>query len=319
MVAVTWAVGAALLVAVVGEITWQDGESELVVVVEEGVEEVILECPYVLGEDDEVGFTVQWNFDGFQYVLYQWIPSGKIKTPQITAWNDTIDTSYEASSEPLQRFSALRLRSPTQHHAGRYSCVASSFNGENTRHVRLIVYSLSSLNVTLDFEDDEEADADADAEAAAGADSAADADSATDADAGADADVSSGNVTVSCVTGPTFPRPRLELFRTCRHGSRKELEVDVSSSYFDFKYEVSVEAVLSREDAEEMTVECVLSIPHTNVTLTDSVSTLTEAHEDHGDDDSDRAAESRGSAPSSGIRTRPLVPGVAAAVALLLL
>jgi len=224
-----------LFTDVSGSIRMDESALDPVIVIENGTEEaVVLRCPYLLGEGEHPGLFVRWAYESPDKILYQWIPGSEPTV--VDSQNDVIDISHEASSEPNKIHSDLRFLAPTTELNGKYVCKVASHEDEETTAVRLVVYSLPpEINMTLTEEDD--------------------------------------NITVTCQSGPTFPLPHLAITLTDKNGENVELIEDSTVSYYDSEYEVEQLAVLPLDIEPGYKLECRLTIPYTELSLTDEIVT----------------------------------------------
>jgi hypothetical protein len=102
------------------------------------LESAILDCLYDVEDGKGDGLVVTWYFDGSPAPVYQWIPPNR---PQdLGKLKDRLDLNFTVSSDPYERYRALRIIRPTIELHGEFSCKVSTFDAEDVRTANMIVY-----------------------------------------------------------------------------------------------------------------------------------------------------------------------------------
>nr|XP_045607222.1 uncharacterized protein LOC123763939 [Procambarus clarkii]XP_045607223.1 uncharacterized protein LOC123763939 [Procambarus clarkii]XP_045607224.1 uncharacterized protein LOC123763939 [Procambarus clarkii] len=200
-------------------------------VVENGtVDHVVLDCPFVLEAEDNIGLVIKWFHLNNPIAVYQWI-SGR-HAPQATGiLEGRLDLQFEVSEDALQRHRALKILRPTTELAGLYTCSISSFADEKLYTQRLLVYSEpQDVKVWTEEQDDD-------------------------------------HVTVLCQVDHVFPQPLLRLRqRSAGNDSVALSAVKEVNSWSRGSYNLTVEATVRDDDLDGPTVfECLVTIPDTEV------------------------------------------------------
>lgn len=98
-------------------------------------EHVILDCDYTARADDD-SLVVKWFLN--DQLVYQWIPSKKPYA--LGPLKNRLDLNFKATSEPLSTHRALKILNPTTDIAGKYECLLSTFDDEDTDAKTMIVF-----------------------------------------------------------------------------------------------------------------------------------------------------------------------------------
>ncbi|CAG0912257.1 unnamed protein product [Notodromas monacha] len=211
--------------------------TELVVpsVVKNGsVDSVVLDCVYEFDVSNLEGLVVTWYFEDLHRPVYQWIPPNK---PQdLGKFKDRLDLNYTASSDPNEKYRALRILNPTTDLHGEYSCRVSTFDAEDARSATMIVYApATSFNFSH-------------------------------------SKPSMDSVNVSCTAGGIYPRPTLSIYRYPNKRNRSEYKLEnikwTEERTQNGAYEISLSSLVEDQSLrQESMFECELLIPGTGYIL----------------------------------------------------
>lgn len=118
---------------------------ELVVpgVVEEGSENVLLDCNFNYNESEADQLEVKWYFNQDPAPFCQWIAGRADTKPQLIGdlFEDKVDLSYTAGSNNHTKYRALLLHKPSTAMAGTYTCKVSTLESEAVAEAKMLVYS----------------------------------------------------------------------------------------------------------------------------------------------------------------------------------
>ena len=119
---------------------------ELVVpsVVEEGSENVLLDCNFQYNASEAEQLEVKWYHNQDPAPFCQWIAGMGDSKPQLigdTKFAAAVDLSYTAGSDSHTRYRALLLHRPGPALAGTYTCKVSSLESEAVARAEMMVYS----------------------------------------------------------------------------------------------------------------------------------------------------------------------------------
>lgn len=118
---------------------------ELVVpgVVEEGSENVLLDCNFNYNESEADQLEVKWYFNKDPAPFCQWIAGRSDTKPQLIGdlFEDKVDLSYTAGSNNHTKYRALLLHKPTTAMSGTYTCKVSTLESEAVAEAKMQVYS----------------------------------------------------------------------------------------------------------------------------------------------------------------------------------
>ena len=118
---------------------------ELVVpgVVEEGSENVLLDCNFDYDESEAEQLEVKWYFNQDPAPFCQWIAGMSDTKPQLIGaqFEDKVDLSYSSGSNNHTKYRALLLHKPTTAMAGTYTCKVSTLESEAVAEAKMLVYS----------------------------------------------------------------------------------------------------------------------------------------------------------------------------------
>lgn len=106
-------------------------------IIQYGVQDAItLDCDYNVTNIN--GLVLKWFFRNKVRPVYQWIPGQK---PQdLGILKGRVDLLYRASSDPLKMHRALRIVKLNTDISGDYTCVVSTFSGEDSKTKQMIVF-----------------------------------------------------------------------------------------------------------------------------------------------------------------------------------
>ncbi|XP_054282882.1 uncharacterized protein LOC129000052 isoform X1 [Macrosteles quadrilineatus] len=100
---------------------------------------VILDCDYVLDVPATTsGLVVKWFFNNHPAPVYQWIFN---KKPQdLGVLKGKVNLNYKATNEESTMYRAIEIITPTTELSGEYKCLVSTFDKEDSRSKKMIVY-----------------------------------------------------------------------------------------------------------------------------------------------------------------------------------
>lgn len=100
---------------------------------------VVLDCDYSLEDTkSKDGLVVKWFFNSHPAPVYQWIPSQK---PQdLGVLKGKLNLSHRASDDETKEYSSLEIINPTTELSGEYSCLVSTFSGEDSKSKKMVIY-----------------------------------------------------------------------------------------------------------------------------------------------------------------------------------
>lgn len=106
-------------------------------IIQYGVQDAItLDCDYNVSNTN--GLVLKWFFRNKVRPVYQWIPGQK---PQdLGILKGRVDLLYRASSDPIKMHRALRIVKLNTDISGDYTCVVSTFSGEDSKTKQMIVF-----------------------------------------------------------------------------------------------------------------------------------------------------------------------------------
>ena len=112
-------------------------------VVEEGSENVLLDCNFSYNETEEEQLEVKWYFNSDPAPFCQWIAGKEESRPQLIGemFRDKVDLSFTAGTTNHTKYRGLLLHKPTTSMSGVYTCKVSSLESEAVREARMLVYS----------------------------------------------------------------------------------------------------------------------------------------------------------------------------------
>ncbi|XP_042206802.1 uncharacterized protein LOC121855759 isoform X1 [Homarus americanus] len=198
------------------------------------VTEIILDCPYILEENDNSGLTIKWYQVGNPIPVYQWIVSSS--PPQaLGILEGRLDLSYKASEDENHRHRALKIINPSTELSGQYQCKISTFDDEKDYLQKLIIYSKPQV-VEVWTEQRED-----------------------------------NVVTVVCEVDQVYPQPNLHLCQRSADSDCINLSgVKEVNSWSRGSYNMTVEREVHEDTLDGLTTfECVVTIPDTKVEMLD--------------------------------------------------
>lgn len=115
-------------------------------IIQYGVQDAItLDCDYNV--TNTKGLVLKWFFRNKIRPVYQWIPGQK---PQdLGILKGRVDLLYRASSDPIKMHRALRIVKLNTDISGDYTCVVSTFSGEESKTKQMIIFGkLKYFNIS---------------------------------------------------------------------------------------------------------------------------------------------------------------------------
>ena len=111
--------------------------------VEEGSENILLDCNFNYNESEADQLEVKWYFNQDPAPFCQWIAGRSDSTPQLigSKFVDKVDLSYTSGSNNHTKYRALLLHKPTTSMSGTYTCKVSTFESEAVAQANMMVYS----------------------------------------------------------------------------------------------------------------------------------------------------------------------------------
>jgi hypothetical protein len=201
---------------------------ELVVpgVVEEGSENVLLDCNFSYNESETDQLEIKWYFNRDPTPFCQWIAGVPDTRPQLIGamFEDKVDLEYVGGSTNQTKYRALLLHRPTTAMAGTYTCKVSTLESEAVAEARMQVYSPAASSVFRQSR------------------------------------VGGSKVNISCSFGGIFPLPSLKL----TWGSFDLFEDALTVTPNDGAFDVTIHKTLEhRELPAETVFGCELFLPGT--------------------------------------------------------
>ncbi|KAG5880128.1 hypothetical protein JTB14_037360 [Gonioctena quinquepunctata] len=98
---------------------------------------VVLDCDYTLEESLDDGLVVKWFFNEKPTPIYQWIP--KTKPREMGILKGRLNLDYSASEDTNSVHRALHIIEPGPDLSGNYTCMVSTFRGEDIKTKRMLV------------------------------------------------------------------------------------------------------------------------------------------------------------------------------------
>lgn len=117
-------------------------------IIQYGVQDAItLDCDYNVTNTN--GLVLKWFFRNKIRPVYQWIPGQK---PQdLGILKGRVDLLYRASSDPIKMHRALRIVKLNTDISGDYTCVVSTFSGEESKTKQMIIFGKSNILILILF------------------------------------------------------------------------------------------------------------------------------------------------------------------------
>ena len=112
-------------------------------VVEEGSENVLLDCNFSYNDTEEEQLEIKWYFNSDPAPFCQWIAGKEESRPQLIGemFRDKVDLSFTAGHTNHTKYRGLLLHKPTTSMSGTYTCKVSSLESEAVMEARMLVYS----------------------------------------------------------------------------------------------------------------------------------------------------------------------------------
>ncbi|KAF2365704.1 Immunoglobulin-like domain [Trinorchestia longiramus] len=198
---------------------------------------LVLDCQYDASRYDTQGLTVKWYLKNrMGDLVYQWIPN---TAPQdLSILKGRLDLSYRVSNHSDEMYRALAIKRPTTEHSGEYTCVVSTFHGDDHKTKTVIVYSpATDIYVTYSRP-------------------------------------SVAHVKVVCGASGVFPEPKLDIFRSGGNFKSSKMATKSTSEFVNAfgSYNTTVFGTVLESDLQDETVfECRLSIPGTDYRLQENM------------------------------------------------
>ncbi|KAG8196119.1 hypothetical protein JTE90_007855 [Oedothorax gibbosus] len=202
--------------------------------IQNGTEDsVVLDCDYAYNEND-FRLVVKWFFQDNTEPVYQWIPALKKKHISETLKN-RIDLNFSVTTKhEYSRYRAIKILRPTTELSGKYTCVVTSFAGQDSKEQVMTVFVPANV-FDLSY-----------------------------------IETSYKTVNVSCETLNVFPFPNLKLYLRPSSTSAPQAVTDVKT-YSTQKPSGAFDVVVHRTflikelSKDSATVfECILELPGTN-------------------------------------------------------
>ena len=112
-------------------------------VVEEGSENVLLDCNFSYNESEAEQLEIKWYFNQDPAPFCQWIAGKEDTKPQLIGnlFKDKVDLSFTAGHTNHTKYRGLLLHKPSTSMSGTYTCKVSSLESEAVSEARMMVYS----------------------------------------------------------------------------------------------------------------------------------------------------------------------------------
>ena len=112
-------------------------------VVEEGSENILLDCNFDYDESEADQLEVKWYFNQEPAPFCQWIAGRSDSKPQLigSLFEDKVDLSYTSGQNNHTKYRALLLHKPTTTMSGTYTCKVSTLESEAVSEANMLVYS----------------------------------------------------------------------------------------------------------------------------------------------------------------------------------
>ena len=111
--------------------------------VEEGSENILLDCNFDYDESEADQLEVKWYFNQDPAPFCQWIAGRSDSKPQLigSQFEDKVDLSYTSGHNNHTKYRALLLHKPTTSMSGTYTCKVSTLESEAVAEASMMVYS----------------------------------------------------------------------------------------------------------------------------------------------------------------------------------
>ena len=111
--------------------------------VEEGSENILLDCNFDYEESEAEQLEVKWYFNKDPTPFCQWIAGRSDSKPQLigSQFEDKVDLSYTSGQNNHTKYRALLLHKPTTTMSGTYTCKVSTLESEAVAEANMMVYS----------------------------------------------------------------------------------------------------------------------------------------------------------------------------------
>ena len=195
-------------------------------VVEQGVDQVVLDCPYEFSAPEADHLEIKWYLNNSPAPFFQWIPGMEDSQPQIigSLFENKIDLNYSQSPARHEKQSSLLVRWPTVQMSGVYTCKVSCLTSEAVAEAEMFVFSPVD---DMEFVQKR---------------------------------LPGSKVNVSCKISGMFPQPIVKL----TWGSFDLIEDHIDVTFSNLAYQVSLHKIMKVVDTPQETVfGCEASIPGT--------------------------------------------------------
>ena len=111
--------------------------------VEEGSENILLDCNFDYDENEADQLEIKWYFNKDPAPFCQWIAGRSDSKPQLigSQFEDKVDLSYTSGQNNHTKYRALLLHKPTTAMSGTYTCKVSTLESEAVAEASMMVYS----------------------------------------------------------------------------------------------------------------------------------------------------------------------------------
>ena len=111
--------------------------------VEEGSENVLLDCNFNYNESEAEQLEIKWYFNQDPAPFCQWIAGKEDTRPQLIGnlFKDAVDLSFIAGHTNHTKYRGLLLHKPSTKMSGTYTCKVSTLESEAVAEARMLVYS----------------------------------------------------------------------------------------------------------------------------------------------------------------------------------
>ena len=111
-------------------------------VVEEGSENVLLDCNFTYNETEADQLEIKWYFNQDPAPFCQWIAGKTESRPQLigSLFKDKVDLDFTAGHNNHTKYRGLLLHKPSTSMSGTYTCKVSTLESEAVSEARMLVY-----------------------------------------------------------------------------------------------------------------------------------------------------------------------------------
>lgn len=99
----------------------------------------VLDCDYTLDQSaSKSGLVVKWFFNNHPAPVYQWIYK---KRPQyLGVLKGRVNKTYQATQDEFTMYRGFQILTPTVELSGEYKCLVSTFDKEDSRSKKMVIY-----------------------------------------------------------------------------------------------------------------------------------------------------------------------------------